>query len=637
MLSYLLVQSILLILPFDQVSVLAQCPGRYYQYLDGNGVKARINNSSDHHWDLNGESAYEVPVGSGHHAGFVNALWVGGLDEVGDLHVAAMTYRQLGFDFYSGPYRSSGDYNECSTGTNFETPMQVFRRGLYALQGGEIMALYANGYTIHDQATGVTLDKTLPVTKNLYTATELADGRIFLFGEDFPGNPTDALMVNPNNNWDAAVATQLQYAHKHSLGTLLSGGSVLITGLFGCEIYDPATNNSIAIPSMGTPRGNHSAIVLPSGKVFVAGGAGNFAGIGYIPTTEIYDPYTNAWSAGPVMATGRIRPGLTLLPNGKVLITGGHPSNPSFQEYDEITNTLTNLTAPAEAFDDHVVIPLTSGEYLISYVRQNSGWGAAFRYNYTNQTFTPFFFSTMGIEGVPLNNGNIALSSEVGNPIQFYEIDPYSGTLVGQPYQYIWKLDRAQINQFRQDFQNGTVNFANYPDIESWPAHGNTAIGEDQYLAPFIDANMDGFYNPADDGDYPCIVGDQALWWVFHDDGPHEETDSEKLGIQVKATAYAFDCNSSQCPSTTIDSSTFYHYEITNRSNHDYENVYAGIWQDADLGLFLDDFVGCDTNLNLAFAYNADSIDEGVYGYGAHPPAAGTMILNGGTIDRMTN
>lgn len=45
---------------------------------------------------------FEVPKGSNTHATFAADLWIGGLDDLGQLHVAASTYRQLGDDFFRG-------------------------------------------------------------------------------------------------------------------------------------------------------------------------------------------------------------------------------------------------------------------------------------------------------------------------------------------------------------------------------------------------------------------------------------------------------------------------------------------------------------------------------------------------------
>lgn len=67
-----------------------------------NNVRARILNGADMWWDLaNGK--YEIPKGSGINSIFAGSLWIGAIDQGGQLRVAAQTYRQTGNDFWPGP------------------------------------------------------------------------------------------------------------------------------------------------------------------------------------------------------------------------------------------------------------------------------------------------------------------------------------------------------------------------------------------------------------------------------------------------------------------------------------------------------------------------------------------------------
>ena len=66
---------------------------------------------------------------------------------------------------------------------------------------------------------------------------------------------------------------------------------------------------------------HHTATLLPSGKVLVAGGRGSFGGD--LRSAEFYDPATGTWRATGSMATGRYHHTATLLPSGKVLVAAG--------------------------------------------------------------------------------------------------------------------------------------------------------------------------------------------------------------------------------------------------------------------------------------------------------------------------
>jgi hypothetical protein len=204
-----------------------------------------------------------------------------------------------------------------------------------------------------------------------------------------------------------------------------------------------------------------------------------------------------------------------------------------------------------------------------------------------------------------------------------------------QNYDRVWKITRQEV----MDYLNGAAASAS---IINWPGNGNTLSNESQFLAPFYDMNADGLYNILD-GDYPKydfgtvtpgvsnrLNGDQTIWWVFNDVGNvHAETGSLfSLGIEVRAQAYAF-CSTD----ADLSNTTFYSYTIINRATTTLVNTYIGHWVDADLGNYLDDYVGCDVGRNLGYCYNGDDLDEGATGYGTNIPAVGMDILGGPLAD----
>jgi hypothetical protein len=184
-------------------------------------------------------------------------------------------------------------------------------------------------------------------------------------------------------------------------------------------------------------------------------------------------------------------------------------------------------------------------------------------------------------------------------------------------YRRVYKISKSEIDYF---IQTGIPS----QNILDWPAHGNTENGEAAYLAPFIDVNGDKHYKP-EDGDYPEIKGDQAVYFIFNDDQKlHGESKGEKLKCEVHGLAYAF----SNTSDIALNNTFFVGYKIINRSANNYYSLYTGVFTDFDLGNYSDDFIGCDSSKNLYFAYNGDSIDEGSAGYGQNPPALGVLFLN---------
>ena len=116
-----------------------------------------------------------------------------------------------------------------------------------------------------------------------------------------------------------------RYSHT---ATLLPSGQVLVAGgyagrsLSSAELYDPTSGTWTATGSMGIGRYDHTATLLPSGKVLVTGGTNGAYAIWR--SAELYDPATGLWTATVSMSTKRISHTATLLPSGKVLVSGGY-------------------------------------------------------------------------------------------------------------------------------------------------------------------------------------------------------------------------------------------------------------------------------------------------------------------------
>jgi hypothetical protein len=93
------------------------------------------------------------------------------------------------------------------------------------------------------------------------------------------------------------------------------------------ELYDPVAGTWSGTGSLATPRDGHTATLLPSGRVLVTGGITVVAGPNsknvILATSELYDPATGTWSATGSLATARFLHTATLLPSGKVLVAGG--------------------------------------------------------------------------------------------------------------------------------------------------------------------------------------------------------------------------------------------------------------------------------------------------------------------------
>ncbi len=177
------------------------------------------------------------------------------------------------------------------------------------------------------------------------------------------------------------------------------------------------------------------------------------------------------------------------------------------------------------------------------------------------------------------------------------------------------------------DIQNHIVNFGQtgyiMPNsISNWPGNGISNAGVSANLAPFVDNNNNGIYEPVL-GDYPDIRGDACYYMIMNDlANAHSGSGGFPLGIEIHTMLYQF------ADSNYLDSTTFAHFRIYNRGNIDLTDFRFGLWTDWELGNGSDDFVGCDTSNNVMFAYNGDNNDEGVNSYGFNPPSSGIVALN---------
>ena len=160
--------------------------------------------------------------------------------------------------------------------------------------------------------------------------------------------------------------------------------SVLVAGGFGtenqfgqrtvtntAEVYDSSLATFSVTGNMSSPREFHSATVLPSGLVFVAGGVNDrFIGLA---STELYNSALGTFSAGGDMTISRAAHTATLLRDGTVLLAGGNSFikgvfNPlsSAEIYDPQSGTFSSTGNMTETRNGAAAQLLGSGEVLVA-------------------------------------------------------------------------------------------------------------------------------------------------------------------------------------------------------------------------------------------------------------------------------
>ncbi len=181
----------------------------------------------------------------------------------------------------------------------------------------------------------------------------------------------------------AAAALPARFRESTSL---LPNGAILIAGGQTTTAASSALNEAELLMPDGTVtvtgntlvavgRSSHTATVLPNGLVLIAGGINNTGAVNL--TTDIYNPTTNLFTAGPSLSVPRFAHTATLLQNGTVLICGG---------YTDALGTVTNTC--------DVYTPDMTGAFGIGSIAAGPAMG------------TPRAFHTASL----LSNGNVLIT-----------------------------------------------------------------------------------------------------------------------------------------------------------------------------------------------------------------------------------
>ena len=185
-------------------------------------------------------------------------------------------------------------------------------------------------------------------------AAVMSDGRVMTLAPDgvAESGGLRAQVYDPNSDtWEFTEPSNLAYGFTAIMA--LSDGRVMATGLaespsqydvfLASEIYDPATGQWTDMAEMNRPRLGMQLTLLPDGRVVATGGDDNL-GDGRA-TTEVYDPATSRWSPGPPLSELRSYHSATLLPGGRILLAGGIALNTEIQQIYE-TNSTEHLLIP---------------------------------------------------------------------------------------------------------------------------------------------------------------------------------------------------------------------------------------------------------------------------------------------------
>ena len=185
-------------------------------------------------------------------------------------------------------------------------------------------------------------------------------------------------VTNAAGNQVAALAMTTPRAN--AAAVRLRDGRVLICGgtatgqvggvLASAEIYDPAARTFTPTGSMTVPRAGQTITMLRDGRVLLTGGVKNVGFRSELASAEIYDPASGTFSATGSMSVPREGHTATLLRDGRVLVVGGSDNGThtldTAEVYDPSIGAFSragHLNQPRVA---HVAALLGTGKVLIA-------------------------------------------------------------------------------------------------------------------------------------------------------------------------------------------------------------------------------------------------------------------------------
>lgn len=250
---------------------------------------------------------------------------------------AATCTNQPGYRQCACPPSWGGDGGYCTPWV--VGPLQLntaTSRAAILLPDGRVMVVFVGGSAIFNPDAG-TWSATSPFVqrRNLMTATRLGSGSILVAGgmAVTSGNertPTAELFEFDGGAGGWTAVGPMRFARGEHSATLLPDGRVLVVGGFdvdagvgfairSAEVYSEGARTFSQVGDLGEARSVQTATLLQDGRVLVAGGIGNS---GALTTCEIFNATTGTWTPTGALQTARALHTATLLADGRVIVTG---------------------------------------------------------------------------------------------------------------------------------------------------------------------------------------------------------------------------------------------------------------------------------------------------------------------------
>ena len=204
-----------------------------------------------------------------------------------------------------------------------------------------------------------------------------------------------------------------------------------------------------------------------------------------------------------------------------------------------------------------------------------------------------------------------------GSPSLWPDLTIDAATFLQKPQSSVTNADKAQI----------AAQY--FTDWTEWPA----VKGAPWYIDSIRVIRNDGAFNPNNAHHIPGIPSaTKTIWFVSNDLDTSVSkifAGSPPIGMEEQMTLWAY------ASSNPLNNIIFKQVKLIYKgnpgapSNSRIDTMYIVQWADPDIGDAGDDFVGCDSLLNLGYCYNANVVDVKFNSIGSAPAAVGYALLQG--------
>ena len=226
--------------------------------------------------------------------------------------------------------------------------------------------------------------------RSAHSATLMADGRVLVAGGEVgPRNAGSAYaeVFDPKTAWFKTVGAMVERRKSHGAVLLLDGRVLLVGGgpirpdgkpgdLRTAELFHPVSGGFEATGRMNSPHENlwcTEPHVLDDGRVLIVGGASARCG-------ELYGPLSGRFSQTGRLLTSRSAATAAKLPDGRVLVCGGYSISENgvaatmdtSEFYDPVSNDFSPAASMREGRQQHTMTILPGGRVLVT-----GGWDSA--------------------------------------------------------------------------------------------------------------------------------------------------------------------------------------------------------------------------------------------------------------------